>query len=95
MNSLLLINKGGKSSAEVAYINENYILKKKIGLFTGMEFHLNIISKDYKTIYSNLRKLFSMALVFVWEKIEVPRGNPPVQLGNHLTCWPGYQTRVT
>ena len=59
MNSLLLINKGGKSSAEVAYINENYILKKKIGLFTGMEFHLNIISKDYKT------KLFKLTQIIL------------------------------
>ena len=46
-----------------------------------------LIFNDYKSSYKTYIKPFDVRVwvLFVWEEIEVPAGNPPVRLDDHMT----------
>ena len=84
--------------------NDAYLLHSKSFLLFKIRIFLNFIY--FTTITKQVIQLILIMLVgtdvcvwmvFVWEEIEVPGGNPPVWLGDHITIShadAGYQTRL-
>ena len=73
-------------------------VKKKIELQLNIIYFTTITKQVIQLILSILVGIdVCVRMVFVWEETGVPRGNPPVWLGDHMPIShadAGYRTRV-